>query len=146
MYGLGTSAKRASACTNFQKRGDPWNIPSRVVDGMDVFAVKEAGLWAVEHARSGQGPVLLHIKTYRYRGHSMSDPAKYRSKEEVEEMRKNHDPIDRIRILLEKEYGVGEDELKALEKSIKEIVNESARFAEESPEPEASELYTDVLL
>ncbi|MBX9977065.1 MAG: pyruvate dehydrogenase (acetyl-transferring) E1 component subunit alpha [Alphaproteobacteria bacterium] len=145
-YGMGTSVARASASIEFYKRGEPWGIPGRVVDGMNIFAVKEAGAWAVDHARSGKGPVVLHIKTYRYRGHSMSDPAKYRSKEEVDGMRDNHDPINTLRTLMEKEKILSEDGFKEIEKRVKETVNASAEFAQSSPEPDASELYTDVLL
>jgi pyruvate dehydrogenase E1 component alpha subunit len=145
-YGMGTSVARASASTEFSKRGEPWGIPGRVVDGMDVQAVVDAGLWAVEHARSGKGPVLLHIKTYRYRGHSMSDPAKYRSKDEVETMREHHDPIERVRALLETKHGVQEEAFKEIEKRVKETVNDAAEFSKASPEPDVSELYTDVLL
>ena len=145
-YGMGTSVARHSASAEFSKRGEPWGIPGRVVDGMDIESVVDAGLWAVEHARSGKGPVLLHVKTYRYRGHSMSDPAKYRAKEEVEDMREHHDPINRVRTLLEKNHIMSEEDFKAIEKRVKETVNDAAEFAKTSPEPDASELYTDVLL
>lgn len=145
-YGMGTSAKRASANTDFYKRGEPYNIPGKVVDGMDLFAVKEAGDWAVDYARSGNGPALLHVKTYRYRGHSMSDPAKYRSKEEVEEIRENRDPIEQIRAFLTAEKFLDEEGFKAIDKRVKFMVQESAEFAETSPEPDPSELYTDVLI
>lgn len=145
-YAMGTSVVRGSANGDFHKRGEPYGIPGRVVDGMDLFAVREAGFWALNHARSGKGPALLHIKTYRYRGHSMSDPAKYRSKEEVEKVRQDHDPIDLLRAhLLEKKFAT-EESLKAVEKEVKDIVAEAAAFAQSSPEPEPSELYTDVLI
>ncbi len=144
-YGMGTSVARASANGDFFKRGEPYGIPGKVVDGMDLFAVKKEGDWAVDHARSGKGPVILHIKTYRYRGHSMSDPAKYRSKEEVENMRQNFDPIERIRQFLQDKKIATEEDLKAIDKEIKEIMVETVDFAQTSPEPEAFELYTDIL-
>lgn len=145
-YGMGTSVARHSASPEFSKRGEPWGIPGRVVDGMDIEDVYNAGLWAVEHARTNKGPVVLHIKTYRYRGHSMSDPAKYRSKDEVENMREHHDPIERVRTLLESSHSVTAEDFKAIEKRVKETVNDAAEFAKTSPEPDVSELYTDVLL
>lgn len=145
-YGMGTSTKRASASIDFSKRGEPWGIPGRQADGMDLFAVREAAQWAVDHARSGEGPALLHMKTYRYRGHSMSDPAKYRSKEEVEEMRSEHDPLDHIRAYILAEKITNEDDLKSLEKEVKDQVSEAAEFAQASPEPQESELYTDILI
>ncbi len=145
-YGMGTSTKRASANVDFYRRGEAYDIPGRVVDGMDLFAVREAGEWAVEHARSGKGPTLLHIKTYRYRGHSMSDPAKYRSKEEVETIREQHDPIEKIRGFLETNKIVDDEGFKAIDKKIKAMVQEAAEFAQTSPEPEIGELYTDVLI
>lgn len=145
-YGMGTSTARAAASTEFSKRGEPWGIPGRVVDGMNFFDVYKAGQWALDHARSGKGPVLLHIKTYRYRGHSMSDPGKYRSKEEVENMREQHDPIENLKTYLLQHGLVKEEEFKTLEKEVKDIVNDAAEFSQTSPEPDASELYTDVLL
>lgn len=145
-YGMGTSTKRASANVDFYRRGEAYDIPGKVVDGMDLFAVREAGEWAVDHARSGKGPALLHIKTYRYRGHSMSDPAKYRPKEEVENIRENQDPIEKVRRFLETSGMVDEEGFKTIEKRVKTKVQESAEFAQTSPEPEISELYTDVLI
>lgn len=145
-YGMGTSTKRASASIEFWRRGEPWDIPGREVDGMNLFAVREAAEWAIGRARSGEGPSLLHVKTYRYRGHSMSDPAKYRSKEEVETMRNEHDPIDKIRTYLLDNAMLTEDELKGLEKEVKTQVNDAAEFAQTSPEPQESELYTDILI
>ena len=145
-YGMGTSTKRASASDEFSKRGEPWGIPGKIVDGMDVFAVREAGEWAVNHARSGKGPALLHVKTYRYRGHSMSDPAKYRPKEEVENMRDKFDPIENLKAYILKNKILNEDGFKPIEKNVKDIVNASAEFAQTSPEPDESELYTDILL
>lgn len=145
-YGMGTSTARASASTDFYRRGEPYGIPGKVVDGMDLLAVREAGDWAVNHARSGKGPALLHVKTYRYRGHSMSDPAKYRSKEEVEKVRTEQDPIENIRTYLLDKKLLDEAALKEIDKDIKAIVAEATEFAQTSPEPDPSELYTDVLL
>ena len=126
-------------------RGASFGIPGEQVDGMDVLAVKDAVARAVARAREGGGPFILEVKTYRYRGHSMSDPAKYRSKEEVDEVKKTRDPIDHIKMLLD-EAGAKEDELKAIDAEIKAIVAEAVQFAQESPEPDPSELYTDVYL
>lgn len=145
-YAMGTAVCRSAALADFSKRGEAYGIPGRTIDGMDLFKVREASEWALNHTRSGKGPVLLHIKTYRYRGHSMSDPAKYRTKEEVEDMRSTRDPIDNLKTHMEKHKLITEDELKAIEKQVKEIVNDSAEFAQTSPEPDASELYTDVLI
>lgn len=145
-YGMGTSTVRASANNDFYKRGEPYGIPGRVVDGMDLFAMRDAAQWAFDHARSGNGPTLLHVKTYRYRGHSMSDPGKYRSKEEVDNMRTNNDPIDKVRASLLENKIATEDDLKAIEAEIKVIMNETVEFAQTSPEPDESELYTDVLI
>lgn len=145
-YAMGTSVARGSANGEFHKRGEPYGIPGRVVDGMDLFAVQEAGTWALDHARNGKGPALLHIKTYRYRGHSMSDPANYRTKEEVEKVRQEHDPIETFRQHLLKKKVATEDALKAIEKQVRDIVAESATFAQDAPEPDPSELYTDVLI
>ncbi|MBI1954568.1 MAG: pyruvate dehydrogenase (acetyl-transferring) E1 component subunit alpha [Proteobacteria bacterium] len=145
-YGMGTSTSRASANTEFHKRGEAYGIPGKAVNGMDLFTVKEAGLWAVDHVRSGKGPVLLHIKTYRYRGHSMSDPAQYRTKEEVEEVRKNHDPLDQLRTFMEQHNLLKESDFKEIEKEVKATIQEAVDFAQVSPEPDLSELYTDVVL
>ncbi len=145
-YAMGTSVARGSANGDFHKRGEPYGIPGRVVDGMDLFAVQEAGAWALDHARKGNGPALLHIKTYRYRGHSMSDPANYRTKEEVEKVRQDHDPIETFRQHILNQKIATEDGLKVLEKQVKDIVAEAATFAQESPEPDAAELYTDILI
>jgi pyruvate dehydrogenase E1 component alpha subunit len=144
-YAMGTSTKRASANTQFYKRGEAFGIPSEQVDGMDVLAVREAGERAVAHARAGKGPVLLEVKTYRYRGHSMSDPAKYRTREEVDTYRDTKDPIEGIKKIIADSGYFKEDDFKSVEKEIKEIVNESAEFSQESPEPDEFELYTDVL-
>lgn len=145
-YGMGTSVERASAKTDLYLRGQAYGIPGEAVDGMDVLAVYEAGLRACEHARSGKGPYILEAKTYRYRGHSMSDPAKYRSKEEVSKMRSEHDPIDQVKKKLLDMGAIDEDGLKEIDKQVKAIVTEAADFAQTSPEPDLSELYTDVLL
>lgn len=145
-YAMGTSTARGSANYEFSKRGEAYNIPGRVVDGMDLFSVKEAADWALSHARSGQGPVILHVKTYRYRGHSMSDPAKYRSKDEVDHIRENSDPIDQVLNYITKHKIADEVTLKSIEQEVKTLVNDSAEFAQKSPEPDLSELYTDVLL
>nr|WP_291898697.1 pyruvate dehydrogenase (acetyl-transferring) E1 component subunit alpha [Maricaulis sp.] len=145
-YAMGTAVKRASSETELHKRGISFGIPGEAVDGMDVEAVRKAADKAAKHARSGKGPYILEMKTYRYRGHSMSDPAKYRSREEVDEVRSHHDPIDMVKEkILEKKWA-SEDELKAMDKEVKAIVNESAEFAKTSPEPDPSELYTDVLV
>lgn len=145
-YAMGTSVARGSANGDFYKRGEPYGIPGRVVDGMDLFAVKEAGSWALDHARSGNGPALLHIKTYRYRGHSMSDPANYRTKEEVEKVRQENDPIETFRQYILSKKAATEDDLKVIEKQVKDVVAEAAVFAQESPEPDVAELYTDILI
>ncbi len=144
-YAMGTSIERSTSETHLHKRGISFRIPGEEVDGMDVDAVAEAGARAAEHARSGNGPYILEMKTYRYRGHSMSDPAKYRSKEEVDEVKKTRDPIDHLREKLDAAK-VTEDELKVIDAEVKRIVAEAAEFARTSPEPDASELYTDVYL
>ncbi len=145
-YSMGTSVARHAALSDFSKRGVAYGITGLTVDGMDLFKVREAGEWALDHARSGKGPVLLHVKTYRYRGHSMSDPAKYRSKEEVDDVRQNQDPIESLKLHLQTHKLITEEEMKSIEKNVKEIVNDCAEFAQTSPEPDASELYTDVLI
>ncbi|MBX3515146.1 MAG: pyruvate dehydrogenase (acetyl-transferring) E1 component subunit alpha [Xanthobacteraceae bacterium] len=144
-YAMGTSVERSSALQEFSKRGASFNIPGEKVDGMDVRAVYEAGARAVEYARTGQGPFILEMNTYRYRGHSMSDPAKYRAKEEVEKMRTERDPIERVRNRILEEKLASEDEIKKIDGEIRVIVNESAEFATNDQEPDVSELYTDVL-
>ena len=144
-YAMGTSVSRASAETDFSHRGTSFLIPGFQVDGMDVRAVKAAGEFALEHARSGKGPIIVEMQTYRYRGHSMSDPAKYRSKDEVQKMRSEHDPIEQVKArILEKGYA-DEAELKAIDKEVRDIVSDAAEFAQTDPEPDASELYTDIL-
>jgi pyruvate dehydrogenase E1 component alpha subunit len=145
-YGMGTSVERASATTDLSQRGASFGIPGEQVDGMDVRAVMAASEKALEHCRSGKGPYILEMITYRYRGHSMSDPAKYRSKDEVQKMRTEHDPIEQVRKRLLDAGWASEDELKAIDKEVREIVAESAEFAQTDPEPDPSELYTDILL
>jgi len=145
-YGMGTSVSRASARTDLFHRGMPYGIPGEQVDGMDVVAVHQAALAAAEHARSGQGPIILEMLTYRYRGHSMSDPAKYRTKDELNRMRTEHDPIDHLRRRLLDEHDADEEGLKQIEKRARDIVAEAAQFAQDCPEPEPSELWTDVLV
>ncbi len=144
-YGMGTSVDRASASRDLSRNGAPWGIPGEQVDGMDVVAVREAGERAVAHCRAGQGPYLLEMKTYRYRGHSMSDPAKYRTREEVQRMREQSDPIETARRML-LDGGASEAELKAVDDEVKAIVQDSADFAQGSPEPPEGELWTDVLV
>jgi pyruvate dehydrogenase E1 component alpha subunit len=144
-YAMGTAVSRASAQTDFSRRGISFNIPGEQVDGMDIHAVREAGRRAIEHARSGKGPYILEMQTYRYRGHSMSDPAKYRSKDEVDKMRSDHDPIENVRDRLLANKWASEEDLKKIDSEIRAIVNEAADFATTDPEPDASELWTDIL-
>ncbi len=144
-YAMGTAVNRSSAETEFYRRGTAFRIPGMKVNGMDVLEVRAAAEIAFAHVRAGNGPVLMECETYRYRGHSMSDPAKYRTREEVQDMREHNDPIEGIKkVLIEK--GSSEDELKAIDKNIRQVVSEAAEFAESSPEPEPAELYTDVLV
>ena len=144
-YAMGTSVARSSAETEFYRRGTAFRIPGMHVNGMDVLEVHQAANIAVEHVRGGHGPVLMELKTYRYRGHSMSDPAKYRTREEVQGVREKSDPIEMAKAEL-LAMGVTEDKLKDIEKAIRVAVTEAAEFAEKSPEPEVAELYTDVLV
>ena len=144
-YGMGTAVTRASARIDLYHRGVPYGIPGEQVDGMDVVAVHKAGVAAVERARSGEGPIILEMLTYRYRGHSMSDPAKYRSRDEVSRMRAEHDPIDHLRQRLIADHQADEGELKAIEKRARDRVAEAAQYAQDCPEPDPSELWTDVL-
>ena len=144
-YGMGTSVERASASRDLSKNGMPWGIPGEQVNGMDVVAVKEAGERTVAYCREGKGPYLLEMKTYRYRGHSMSDPAKYRTREEVQRMREQSDPIETARRMLLGQ-GVTEADLKRVDDEVKAIVQDAADFAQQSPEPPESELWTDVLV
>jgi pyruvate dehydrogenase E1 component alpha subunit len=144
-YAMGTSVSRSSAQTDFSKRGLSFDIPGLQVDGMDVRAVKAAGDMAVQWCRDGKGPYILEMMTYRYRGHSMSDPAKYRTREEVEKIRTERDPIEQVRQRLLTKKLVTEDDLKKIDSEVRAIVNEAAEFATHDPEPDPSELYTDVL-
>ncbi len=144
-YGMGTSIDRASASRDLSQNGAPWNIPGEQIDGMEVGAVYEAAARAVAHCRAGHGPYLLEFVTYRYRGHSMSDPAKYRTREEVQKMRSEHDCLESARAAL-LERGEAEASLKALEEEVKAAIAEAAEFAQKSPEPDAAELWTDILL
>ena len=144
-YGMGTAVNRAAAGRALADRGMAYGIPGKQIDGMDVLAVRAAALEALEHCRSGKGPYILEMKTYRYRGHSMSDPAKYRTREEVDTMRKQHDPIDQLREILQNQ-NVKDEELKAIDSEVKAIVTDATEFAQTSPEPDASELFTDILL
>jgi pyruvate dehydrogenase E1 component alpha subunit len=144
-YAMGTSVARASAETELFKRGISFEIEGEEVDGMDIYAVKAAGEKAVKYARSGKGPYILEMKTYRYRGHSMSDPAKYRKREEVDDIRTHHDPIDGLKGRIIDQEIATEEELKEIDKEIKALVKEAADFSLDSPEPDPSELWTDVL-
>jgi len=145
-YGMGTSVERASATTELYRHGEAFGIPGERVDGMDVLAVRAAGEKAVDHARSGAGPYILEMQTYRYRGHSMSDPAKYRTKEEVDKYRTERDPIDHLRKRLVDAKLTDEAALKAVDADIRKIVNDAAEFAQHSPEPDPSELWTNILI
>jgi pyruvate dehydrogenase E1 component alpha subunit len=144
-YAMGTAVKRGSAETEFYRRGTAFRIPGMKINGMDVLEVRAAAEVAFAHARAGHGPVLMECNTYRYRGHSMSDPAKYRTREEVQEQREHHDPIEGLKKTLI-EAGTAEDQLKAIDKTIRAEVSGAADFAETSPLPEPGELYTDVLV
>ncbi|MET0276981.1 MAG: pyruvate dehydrogenase (acetyl-transferring) E1 component subunit alpha, partial [Pseudorhodoplanes sp.] len=144
-YAMGTSVLRSSAQTDFSKRGASFNIPGEQVDGMDVRAVKAAGDKAVAWCREGNGPYILEMQTYRYRGHSMSDPAKYRTRDEVEKVRSEQDPIEQVRQRLLSNKWASEDELKQIDAKVRAVVNEAAEFATNDPEPEPTELYTDIL-
>ncbi|MGY9005014.1 MAG: pyruvate dehydrogenase (acetyl-transferring) E1 component subunit alpha [Alphaproteobacteria bacterium] len=144
-YGMGTSVARASASPDFYRRGEPFGIPGRKVDGMDVLAVQEAGAVAVAHCRAGKGPYILQMETYRYGGHSMSDPARYRTREEVQKMREERDPIDHLSDLMFAQKLVKADDLKKIDAKVKKMVTEAADFAIADTEPAPEELYTDVL-
>ncbi len=143
-YAMGTSVARSTKSPSLFERGRAYGIAGEEVDGMSVLAVREAGERAVAHCRAGKGPYILEVKTYRYRGHSMSDPAKYRTREEVQKMREERDPIEQIRSILLTGSHATEDDLKKIDKDIKDIVNESAEFAKNSPEPGVEELWTDI--
>src|SRR3954464_9316781 len=144
-YAMGTSVSRSTAQPDFSKRGVSFNIPGEQVDGMDVRAVRDAGSRAIDFARSGHGPYILEMLTYRYRGHSMSDPAKYRSRDEVARMREERDPIEQVRRRLLDAHKLSEDDLKKIDATVRETVNAAAEFATNDPEPDPSELWTDVL-
>ena len=143
-YAMGTSIERSSSETHLYKRGVSFNIPGAEVDGMDVLAVREAGRVAADHARSGKGPFILEMKTYRYRGHSMSDPQKYRTRDEIDEVRKTRDPIDHLQDRLEKAGLADDAALKAIDAEVKRIIADAAEFARTAPEPDPAELYTDI--
>jgi pyruvate dehydrogenase E1 component alpha subunit len=143
-YAMGTSVSRSSAQADFSKRGASFNMPGEQVDGMDVRAVKAAADHALQWCRDGNGPIILEMRTYRYRGHSMSDPAKYRSRDEVQRMREEHDPIEQVRARLLKS-GTSENDLKQIDAKVRSVVAEAAEFATHDPEPDASQLWTDVL-
>jgi pyruvate dehydrogenase E1 component alpha subunit len=143
-YAMGTAITRSSATTDLSRRGLSFNIPGEQVDGMDVRAVKAAGEKAVQWCRDGKGPYILEMLTYRYRGHSMSDPAKYRTREEVQKMRTEHDPIEQVRVRMLERKVASEDDLKKIDSAVRDIVNEAAEFATNDPEPDAAELWTDV--
>lgn len=145
-YAMGTAIQRSSSETHLYKRGVSFNIPGEEVDGMDVVAVREAGRRAVERARAGEGPYLLEMKTYRYRGHSMSDPAKYRTKEEVDAVKAKQDPIEHVKKLIVDAGYADDAALKTIDRDIRGIVSESAEFAQASPEPDPGELLTDVYI
>jgi pyruvate dehydrogenase E1 component alpha subunit len=144
-YAMGTSMQRHAAVPELYRRGEAYGIPGQQVDGMDVIAVNRVAVEMVGQVRNG-GPMILEAMTYRYRGHSMSDPAKYRTKEEVQEMRERHDPIEGLKRVLTDSGAADDDKFKAIDKEIRDIVNEAARFSQDSPEPEPSELWTDVLI
>lgn len=145
-YAMGTSVVRSSSVPDLYIRGQGFGIPSQQVDGMDIIAVRKAAAEAVEHIRSGKGPYLIEFKTYRYRGHSMSDPATYRSKEEVETVKMQRDPIQTFLKVIQKDYCVTDDEINSIEAGVKAVMKDVLDFAKSSPEPDASELYTDILI
>lgn len=144
-YGMGTSVNRSSAGDNLSDRGKAYGIKSEIVDGMDVIAVRDSAIRAMEYCRSGKGPYILEMKTYRYRGHSMSDPAKYRTRDEVDKIRKTSDPIENIKELLIK-HGTNDEMIKEIDTEIKAIIADAANFAQESPEPSPEELFTDITI
>jgi pyruvate dehydrogenase E1 component alpha subunit len=144
-YGMGTSVNRSSAGDNLSDRGKAYGIKSEIVDGMDVIAVRDSAIRAMEYCRSGKGPYILEMKTYRYRGHSMSDPAKYRTRDEVDKIRKTSDPIENIKELLIK-HGTNDEMIKEIDTEIKATIADAANFAQESPEPSPEELFTDITI
>jgi pyruvate dehydrogenase E1 component alpha subunit len=143
-YAMGTAIERSSSETHLYRRGASFNIPGKEVDGMDVLAVQAAAAEAAEYARSGKGPFILEMKTYRYRGHSMSDPGKYRTREEIDEVRKHRDPIDHVEELLRSKGMADDASMKAIDAEVRRIVADAAEFARTAPEPDPGELYTDV--
>lgn len=145
-YGMGTSIARHCSVKDLYKRGESFGIPGMQINGMDLQEVMQKGKEAVEYVRSGNGPIFIEMKTYRYRGHSMSDPGNYRSKEEVTNIREHHDPINTYREYLLENKKYSEDDLKNIEKEVKLLIEEAVEFAQNSPEPEAEELYTEVLI
>ena len=145
-YAMGTSVSRSAAQPDFFRRGESFGVPGLQVDGMDVRAVHAAAERATEWCRSGSGPIILEMLTYRYRGHSMSDPAKYRTKDEVQKMRTESDPIEQVKQRLVSDHGMSDDELKAIDKEVRDVVADAAEFAQSDPEPDTSELYTDILI
>ncbi len=144
-YGMGTAVNRSSAGENLSDRGVAYGIKSEIIDGMDILAVRESAVRAIDYCRAGKGPYILEMKTYRYRGHSMSDPAKYRTRDEVDKIRKTSDPIENIKSLLNK-MGVEEKKLKDIDTDIKSVIAEAAKFAQASPEPSENELFTDITI
>jgi pyruvate dehydrogenase E1 component alpha subunit len=144
-YAMGTAVNRSSSETDFHRRGESFRIPGIQVNGMDVLEMRGAADMALDYVRSGNGPLLMEVKTYRYRGHSMSDPAKYRTREEVQDVKEKSDPIDGLKKIM-LEAGISEDAIKGIDKEVRRISNEAADFAETSPEPDVAELYTDVLV
>jgi len=145
-YAMGTSVARSSSVPDLYVRGQGFGIPSKQVDGMDILKVRDAAAEAVAHIRSGKGPYLLEIKTYRYRGHSMSDPGNYRTKDEVESFKNTRDPIQNFLDVMKKEFNVSDAEVEAIENRVKDVMKEVVDFSKESPEPDVSELYTDILI
>ena len=143
-YAMGTSISRSSSTPDLYTRGAAFGIPGELVNGMDVLAVKEAGLKAAKHCRAGKGPYILEMKTYRYRGHSMSDPARYRTRQEVNKVKDEQDPIDLIKQMLLREKYYTEEKLKELDQEIKQLITQAADFAQQSPEPDENELWTDI--
>lgn len=145
-YAMGTSVPRACAGQDLYRRGEPFSIPGYRVDGMNLLEVRETAQKAVDHARNGKGPVVIEADTYRYRGHSMSDPARYRTRDEVEDIRNKRDPINQFKQYLLSETKISEEQILEVEKKVKELVNEAAEFSQVSPEPEPAELWTDILI
>ena len=145
-YAMGTSIERSAATTDFSQRGQSFDIPGEQVDGMDVKGVYEVGKRVGAQVRNGSGPYILEMLTYRYRGHSMSDPAKYRTREEVDSVRQHSDPIERVKARLIEQGFASEEEIKSIDSETRQVVNASAEFAQSDPEPDPSELWTDVVL